>query len=85
MSDRWHLVKNLAACVSVQLTQSLTQLRRPEAAAVANFQPAEHPSGGPQSHPRTRTERRTQQARQAERSVRYEQIMSLQNQGMREH
>jgi len=27
VSDRWHLVKNLAACVSVQLTQSLTQLR----------------------------------------------------------
>jgi hypothetical protein len=28
VSDRWHLVKNLATCVSVQLTQSLTQLRR---------------------------------------------------------
>jgi transposase len=58
VSDRWHLVKNLAACVSVQLTQSLTELRRTEAAVVTHVQPVEHPSGGLQSHPRTRTERR---------------------------
>jgi transposase len=28
VSDRWHLVKNLAACVSVQITKTLAQLRR---------------------------------------------------------
>src|SRR6266481_8469182 len=32
VSDRWHLVKNLAACVSVQLAQSLAQIRRAEQA-----------------------------------------------------
>jgi len=83
VSDRWHLVKNLAACVSVQLTQSLTELRRTEAAATANVEQVEQPSGEPQSHPRTRSERHAQQARQAERSVRYEQMTSLQNQRMK--
>jgi transposase len=81
VSDRWHLVKNLAGCVSVLLAESLAQLRR--AAAVANSQQVEHPSGEPQSHPRTRAERQAQQARQVERRVRYEQITALQNQGMK--
>src|SRR6266581_8489238 len=76
VSDRWHLVKNLAACVSVQLAQSLAKLRRTEAAATANVEQVEQPSGEPQSHPRTRSERHAQQARQAERSVRYEQMTS---------
>jgi transposase len=56
VSDRWHLVKNLAGCVSVLLAQSLTQLRRAQAAAVANSQQVEHPSREPQSHPRTRAD-----------------------------
>src|SRR5712692_7691278 len=30
VSDRWHLTKNLAACVSVQLAQSLAEIRRAE-------------------------------------------------------
>jgi transposase len=82
VSDRWHLVKNLAACVSVQLTQSLTQMRRAEQARAT---PSEE---GPSSyhypsHPRTRTEQRTQQARQAERQARYEYITALFKQGMR--
>jgi transposase len=82
VSDRWHLVKNLAACVSVQLTQSLTQLRRAEQAEANTIQERQSP---PQhhSHPRTRAEKRTQQARQAERTARYEQIMALQQQGMK--
>ncbi len=82
LSDRWHLVKNLAACVSVQLTQSLTQLRRAEQAE-ANTTQERQPLPQHHSHPRTRAEKRTQQARQAERTARYEQIMALQQQGMK--
>ena len=81
VSDRWHLVKNLAGCVSVLLAESLAQLRR--AAAAANSQQVEQPSGEPPSHRRTRAERRAQQARAAERRVRYEQITALQKQGMK--
>jgi transposase len=33
VSDRWHVIKNLAACVSVQLAQSLAELRWAEQAA----------------------------------------------------
>ncbi len=36
VSDRWHLVKNLAGCVSVLLAKSFAQFRRAEAAAAAN-------------------------------------------------
>src|SRR5712691_8736485 len=82
VSDRWHLVKNLAACVSVQLTQSLTQLRRAELAAV-NIPEEEQPVHQHDSHPRTQAEQRTQQARQAERSARYEHITALFKQGMK--
>src|SRR5213083_2758393 len=54
----WYLVgspshKNLAACVSVQLTQSLTQLRRAEQAEANTFD-EQQPSPQRQSHPRTR-------------------------------
>jgi len=73
--------KNLAGCVSVLLAESLAQLRR--AAAAANSQQVEQPSGEPPSYRRTRAERRAQQARQAERRVRYEQITALQKQGMK--
>src|SRR6266566_2712994 len=79
VSDRWHLVKNLAACVSVLLTESLAQLRRAQQAA-ANSPEEEHHS---HSHPRTQAEKRAQQARQAERRARYEQITALQTQGMK--
>jgi transposase len=82
VSDRWHLVKNLAACVSVQLAQCLTQLRRTEQAR-ANSSEGEPTSHGQYSHPRTRAERRTQQARQAERLARYEHITALFKQGMK--
>lgn len=53
VSDRWHLVKNLAACVSMQLTQSLTQLRRAEQAEAKTLD-GQQPSPERQSHPRTR-------------------------------
>lgn len=82
VSDRWHLVKNLAACVSVQLARSLTQLRRTEQ-TVANAHEEEQISQKHYSHPRTRAEYRIQQARQAERLARYEHITTLFKQGMK--
>jgi len=82
VSDRWHLVKNLAACVSVQLAQSLAQLRRAEQVA-ANAPEEELHVREPHSHPRTQAEQRTQQARQAERRARYEQIITLRKQGVK--
>jgi transposase len=83
VSDRWHLVKNLAGCVSMLLAESLAQFRRAEVTAAANSKPVEQPSGSPPRHLRTRAERRAQQARQVERRVRYEQITALQKQGMK--
>ena len=83
VSDRWHLVKNLAGCVSVLLAESLALLRRAEAAAAVNSAEEEPSSREPYSHPRTRAEQRTQQARQGERRARYEQIMALFKQGMK--
>jgi transposase len=67
VSDRWHLVKNLTACVSVQLAKTLAQLRRAE-----ERRPAQ-----------TQAVQQAQQARQAERMARYEQILALQKQGMK--
>jgi transposase len=67
VSDRWHLVKNLAACVSVQLARTFAQLRRAE-----ERRPAQTPAV-----------QQAQQARQAERMARYEHILELQKQGMK--
>jgi excisionase family DNA binding protein len=77
VSDRWHLVKNLAGCVSVLLASCLAQLRRAEVAAVRSEQGEEQPS-----QPRRPAQRRAaQRARQAERMARYEHILELQKQG----
>jgi len=67
VSDRWHLVKNLAACVSAQITKTLAGLRRAE-----ERRPA-----------RTQAVQQVQQARVAERMTRYECILELQKQGMK--
>src|SRR5438876_7453815 len=67
VSDRWHLVKNLAACVSVQVARTLAQLRRAE-----ERRPAQ-----------TQAVQQAQQARQAERTARYEHILELQKQGVK--
>jgi transposase len=67
VSDRWHLVKNLTACVSVQLAKTLAQLRRAE-----ERRPAQ-----------TQAVQQAQQARQAERTARYEHILELQKQGVK--
>jgi transposase len=82
VSDRWHLVKNLAACVSVQLAQSLTQIRRVEQAAANAAQEEQH-AHDQHSHPRTQAEKHTHQARQAERLARYEQIITLRKRGVK--
>ncbi len=42
VSDRWHLVKNLAECVSVQLAKTLAQLRRAEERRPARTQAVQH-------------------------------------------
>ncbi len=67
VSDRWHVLKNLAACVSAQLTKTLAQLRR-----------AQDPLP-----PKTQAIQQVQQARQSERMTRYEQALALQRQGMK--
>lgn len=83
VSDRWHLVKNLAGCVSALLAKSFAQFRRAEPAGAANSPEEVQHSHEPQGHSRTRAEKRVQQARQAERRARYEQITALQTQGMK--
>jgi len=83
VSDRWHLVKNLAGCVSVLLASCLAQLRRAEVVAAASVEQVEHLSSEPLRYQRTRAVRHAQQARQAERQARYEQVTALQKQGMK--
>src|SRR2546421_9712533 len=82
VSDRWHLVKNLAGCVSVLLASCLAQLRRAEVAAVRSEQAEEQPLK-PRRPGQTRAIAQAQQARQAERKARYEHILELQKQGMK--
>jgi len=82
VSDRWHLVKNLAACVSVQLAQSLAQIRRAEQAKAKASAEEKHLSQE-QRPARTRAVQQAQHARQAERIARYEQMLMLQEQGMK--
>lgn len=81
VSDRWHLTKNLAGCVSVVLIQCLTEIRHAERAAVTL--PEEEQHADHHSRPRTQAEQHTQQARQSERSARYEHIVALSKQGMK--
>src|SRR5438128_11319606 len=67
VSDRWHLVKNLAGCVSVQLAQSLAELRRAEAAAAARSEQVGDQPAKLRRPAQTRAIARAQLARQAER------------------
>ena len=67
VSDRWHLVKNLTACVWAQLAKTLAQLRRAD-----ERRPA-----------RTQAVQQVQQARAAERTARYEHIRELHTQGVK--
>ena len=81
VSDRWHLVKNLAGCVSVVLAQHLAQLRRAEAAAVRSEQ-VEQPPSKLRRPAQRRAIAQAQLARQAERMARYEHILELQKRGL---
>src|SRR5579859_7808977 len=81
VSDRWHVVKNLAGCVSVVLAQHLAQLRRAEVAAVRSEQ-VEQPPSKRQRPAQRRAIAQAQQARQAERMARYEHILELQKRGL---
>src|SRR5438132_3203942 len=83
VSDRWHLVKNLAACVSVQLAQSLAELRRAEQVK-AQSEKQERGQVPEERHPaQTRAIQHAQLVRQAERMARYEHIVALQKQGVK--
>ena len=83
VSDRWHLVKNLAACVSVQLAQSLAELRRAEQVK-AQSEKQDWGQVSEERHPaQTRAIQQAQLARQAERMARYEHIVALQKQGVK--
>ncbi len=82
VSDRWHLVKNLAACASVQLAQTLAQIRRAEQAKAKASAEEKHLSEE-QRPARTRAVQQAQHARQAERRARYEQMMMLREQGLK--
>lgn len=80
VSDRWHLTKNLANCVSVLLTQCLTEVRRAEQAAGI---PRQEETPIPQERrARTRAVQQAQRARAAERLERYESMMALRRQGL---
>jgi excisionase family DNA binding protein len=82
VSDRWHLVKNLAECVSVQLAQSLTELRRAEQATTRSEKKEKGQAPEERRPAQTRAVQHAQLARQAERTARYEQIVAFQKQGV---
>ena len=82
VSDRWHLTKNLAACVSVQLAKTFAQNRRAEQAA-ANISEEGKQSSEQRRPARTKAVQQAQLARQSERLARYEQITILRLQGMK--
>jgi len=82
VSDRWHLTKNLANCVSVLLAQCLTEIRRAEQAAVRSEEEGKEPRE--ERRPaQTQAVQHAQQVRAAERMARYEQIIMLRKQGWR--
>lgn len=82
VSDRWHLTKNLAHCVSVLLAQCLTELRRARPVTSTLEEGSKQPPEE-RSPTKTRTVQRAQQARKAERLERYDSIIALRGQGMR--
>ncbi len=84
VSDRWHLVKNLAECVSVQLAKTLAQLRRAEVITQRGSEPVgEQPPSKLRRPGQTRAVAQVQLVRQDERTARYEHILELQKQGMK--
>jgi len=81
VSYHWHLVKNLAVCVSVQMAKMLAGLRQAEPDKTKTSEEGELPYE--QYRPlKMRGAQQAQLARQAERMARYEQIQNLYSQGM---
>lgn len=83
VSDRWHLVKSLTECVSVQLAQSLTEIRRAEQTTARSGKQETRQASGERRPARTQAVQYAQQTRQAERTARYEHIMALQKEGVK--
>src|SRR5712692_1275925 len=79
VSDRWHLGKNLSACVSTLLAHTLRELRL---AKQTNTTPQKSREEA-RREGETAAVRQAQRTRQAERTQRYEQILALRAQGMR--
>jgi len=76
VSDRWHLGKNLSACVSTLLANALRELRLTTQAKTSPRSPQTRRGG------ETASVRQAQHTRQAERTQRYEQILALRAQGV---
>ena len=89
VADRWHLAKNLTESVSTLLTRCRAEIRRafriqiPQEEQVSHVSidvPTSEVSWSPH---RSRSVVQTQRARRAERVDRYEQVISLQQLGLR--
>ncbi len=80
--DRWHLVKKLAACVSVQLAQRLAELRSAEQGRAQSEKKEQRQTVEEQRPTQTRAVQHAQLARQAERTARYAHIVAVQKQGV---
>src|SRR6266516_1580486 len=77
VSDRWHLGKNLSTCVSTLLANALTELR-----LATQTKTTPQRSRGTRRQPETAAVQQAQHIRQAERTQRYEQIITFRAQGM---
>jgi hypothetical protein len=83
VSDRWHLVKNLAECVAVLLTKVLAHVRRTAVAPASESVPAGDPDASPHRPAPARATAQAQQTRHDERLARYAHMMDLHQHGMR--
>jgi len=83
VSDRWHLVKNLAECVAVLLRKVLAHVRRTAAAPASESVPAGDTPAPPQRSAPARATAQAQQARHDERLARYAHMIDLHHHGMR--
>ncbi len=89
VADRWHLAKNLAESVSTLLTRCRAEIRRAFRIQISQEEQASPISiDVPHSEivwspRRSRSVVQKQRARRAERMDRYEQVVSLQQQGLR--
>ena len=89
VADRWHLAKNLTESVSMVLTRCRAEIRRAFQVSMIQEEQVSHISievPNPEvswSPRRSRGVTQTQQPRRAERVDRYEQVISLQQHGLK--